>query len=42
MSVSKLDTIISRLRVKYDAVSRYNTILPPRKESAKETYMDTH
>lgn len=42
MSKSKIDNIISRLKVKYDAVQPYSDKLPPRKFSAKETYMDTH
>ena len=42
MSVSKLDKIIRRLKVKYDHAARYDPILPPRKFSAAETYMDEH
>lgn len=42
MSMSKLDAIIKRLKVKYDATAKYNPLLPPRKESAEELYMDTH
>ena len=42
MSVSMVDKIIARLKVKYDAVAKYNPLLPPRKASAQETYMDTH
>lgn len=42
MSKSKIDRIIARLKVKYDAVQPYSNILPKRKFSAKETYMDTH
>lgn len=42
MSLSTIDKTISRLKKKYDAVARYNPILPPRKASAKETYMDEH
>ena len=34
--------IISRLKRKYDVVQKTNVILPPRKRSAKELYMDTH
>lgn len=40
MSVSTLDKIISRLKVKYDLVQKYNPLLPPRKTSAQETFMD--
>ena len=42
MSVSKVNKIINRLKIKYDSVQPYSTILPKRKFSAKETYMDTH
>lgn len=42
MSLSTIDKIIARLKVRYDAVAKYNPILPPRKFSAKETYMDEH
>lgn len=41
MSTQKVDRIIMRLKNKYDQVQRYNPILPPRKFSAKELYMDT-
>ena len=42
MSLSTIDKIISRLKVKYDAVQKHSPILPPRKESAAELYMDEH
>lgn len=42
MSVSKVNYIIKRLKVKYDICQKYSLILPPRKKSAQETYMDTH
>lgn len=42
MSLSSVDRIIARLKVKYDHVQKYNPLLPPRKYSAEETYMDTH
>lgn len=42
MSESKVNKIIARLKVKYDNVQKYDVILPPRKFSAKETYMDNH
>lgn len=42
MSLSTVDRIISRLKVKYDEVQKSSVILPPRKESAEELYMDTH
>lgn len=42
MSLASIDRIISRLKVKYDSVQPHSNILPPRKFSAKETYMDSH
>lgn len=42
LSMSTLDRIIKRLKLKYDVAQKYSVILPPRKESAAETYMDTH
>lgn len=42
MSVSTVNRIIDKLKKKYDAVQKYDPILPPRKSSAKELYMDTH
>lgn len=42
MSESKISKIIARLKVKYDNVQKRDPILPPRKFSVKETYMDTH
>jgi len=42
MSMSTLDRIIRRLKVKYDHAQKYSVILPPRRFSAEETYMDTH
>ncbi len=42
MSVSTVNRIVSRLKRKYDAVQPYSVILPPRKASAKELYMDTN
>lgn len=40
MSKSTVDKIIKRLKKKYDIVQKHSAILPPRKESAKELYMD--
>lgn len=40
MSAATLDRIISRLKKKYDACQKYSTILPVRKSSAAELYMD--
>lgn len=42
MSLSTVDRIINRLKKKYDQVQRFNPLLPPRKNSAEEIYMDTH
>lgn len=42
MSISTINRLISVLKRKYDMVQKYNPILPPRKSSAKEIYMDTH
>lgn len=42
MSVSSVNRCIRRLKVKYDGVQPYSPLLPPRKNSASETYMDTH
>ena len=41
MSTQKVDRIIMRLKNKYDQVQKYDPILPPRKFSVKELYMDT-
>ena len=40
ISLSTLDRIIALLKKKYDYVSKYNPLLPPRKHSAQETWMD--
>lgn len=42
MSLSTVDRIISRLKVKYDECQKHSVILPPRRFSAEELYMDTH
>ena len=42
VSEATVNRTIARLKAKYDAVQQYSAILPPRKESAKELYMDTH
>lgn len=42
MSEAKVSKIIARLKVKYDEVAKYNPLLPPRKASAQETYMDNN
>lgn len=40
MSIASVDKIIARLKKKYDGVAKMNPLLPPRKNSAKETWMD--
>ena len=42
ISLSTLDRIIKRLKKKYDAAQKYSPILPPRKYSAEEAWMDSH
>lgn len=42
LSEPTVNRIIKRLKIKYDNVQKYDPLLPPRKFSAKETYMDTH
>lgn len=42
MSLATVDRHIAQLKLKYDSVQKYSPILPPRKESAEELYMDTH
>lgn len=42
MSPDNVKKMIARLKKKYDIVQAYSPILPKRKPSAKETYMDTH
>ena len=40
MSVSSVNRIIKRIKNKYDEVEKYSAVLPPRKSSEKETYLD--
>lgn len=40
VSMATLDRIIKRLKCKYDLCQKYSPILPPRKFSVQETYMD--
>lgn len=42
MSISTVDKIIANLKIKYDGVQKYDPLLPPRKSSAKETWMDNN
>jgi DNA invertase Pin-like site-specific DNA recombinase len=41
-SKSTIDRTIAELKKKYDAVQPYSVLLPPRKISKEEIYMDTH
>ena len=40
MSLSTIDHIIKRLKVKYDRAQKYDVLLPPREQSSQELYMD--
>ena len=40
MSESSVKRIIARLKKKYDKVQKYSVILPQRKNSVEETYLD--
>lgn len=40
ISMATLDRCIKRLKYKYDAAQEYSAILPKRKASVKELYMD--
>lgn len=42
MSISNVDKIIARLKQKYDNVQHFDPLLPPRKSSPEEVWMDTH
>lgn len=42
MSTATIDKIIRRLKDKYDKVQIYEPLLPPRKSSDKETWMDNN
>ena len=42
ISVSLLDKRIAKLKKKYDYVQKTSPLLPPRKPSEKELWMDTH
>lgn len=42
MSTAKVNRIIRVLKRKYDEVQKTSIILPKRKNSAEELYMDTH
>lgn len=40
MSLSTVDRLIKSCKLKYDNVQKYNPLLPPRKESEQERWMD--
>ena len=40
MSVSGVNRIIKKIKNKYDTVEKYSAVLPPRKSSEKETFLD--
>lgn len=42
MSLSTVDKHIAKLKKKYDKVQKYDPLLPPRKTSAEETWMDSN
>lgn len=42
ISISTLDKCIAGLKKKYDNCQKFNPLLPPRKESSEETWMDEH
>lgn len=42
MSLSTVDRHISMLKKKYDMVQKYSPLLPPRKFSKEEAYMDNN
>lgn len=42
ISMSTLDKMIALLKVKYDKVAKYDVLLPPRKSSKQETWMDNN
>lgn len=42
MSTRTVERIVRTLKRKYDAVQPYSVILPPRRHSAKELYMDNN
>ena len=42
MSESTVNRYIKQLKEKYDNVQPYSVILPPRKKSQEEDYMDNH
>ena len=42
MSVATVDRIISKLKVKYDDIQKFDPLLPPRRSSKEEEWMDNN
>lgn len=42
LSLSSIDRLVKSCKLKYDNAQKYNPLLPPRKDSAKETWMDNN
>lgn len=42
LSLSSIDRLIKSCKLKYDNVQKYNPLLPPRKDSAQETWLDNN
>ena len=42
VSESTVNRMIAELKKKYDNTAKYNPLLPERKKSKEEIYMDTH
>lgn len=42
LSLSSVDRLIKSCKLKYDNAQKYNPLLPPRKNSAEETWMDNN
>lgn len=42
MSIDNVNKMIAKLKKKYDEVQKYDPLLPPRKFSKEEIYMDNH
>ena len=42
LSLSSIDRLISSCKRKYDAVQKYDPILPPRRPSKEEEWMDNN
>lgn len=42
MSVATVDRIIAKLKVKYDDIQKFDPLLPPRRNSKEEEWMDNN